>query len=359
MSWHGVLGHDAVFEWFRRAVAHGRLASTFLFVGLPGVGKRLTALKLAQALSCETYPETRLEACGRCSSCAQVAAGTHPDLELVAKPEDKSFIPVETFIGDREHRLREGLCHTISLKPSLGRRRIAIIDDADYLNEAGANCLLKTLEEPPPRSVLILIGTSQQKQLPTIRSRCQIVRFSPLPPDLIVQLLAAQMPGIAPDEAQRLAVLSNGSLERAKELADQEQQEFHERLLSDLELASFDVVPLAKETNEYVEAAGKEAPPRRARARLLIGVALDFYRQLMRQLAGQVPAGDERLLRAVRTVAERWPTGAEGAAACSERCLEALLQIDQNAHVTTLIDCWLDDLSELAAGRLVRNVAAW
>jgi len=359
MSWHGVLGHDAVFERFRRAVRHGRLASTFLFVGPPGVGKRLTAIKLAQALSCETIPEERLEACGTCPSCIQILAGSHPDLEIVSRPEDKSFIPVETFIGAREHRLREGLCHNISLKPSLGRRRIAIIDDADFLNEAGANCLLKTLEEPPPRSLLILIGTSQQKQLPTIRSRSQIVRFEPLDPALIAQLLVRLDASVAPEEARRLAMLADGSLTRALELVDQDQQEFRERLLSALEQVTFAAVPLAKDTNAFVESVGKEAPPRRARTRLLIGMALDFFRQLMRQLSGESAHGDERLLKAVSLAARHWSTAAEGAAACVERCLEALLQIDQNAHVVTLIDCWIDDLAELAAGRLVRSASAW
>lgn len=359
MSWHGVLGHDEVFERFQRAVAHGRLASTFLFVGPPGVGKRLTAIKLAQALLCERAVESELHACGSCPACAQVLAGTHPDLQQVGKPDDRSFIPVEVFIGDREHRLREGLCHTISLKPSLGRRRIAIIDDADAMNEAGANCLLKTLEEPPPKSVLILISVSQQKQLPTIRSRCQIVRFAPLEPAIVTQLLSHSMPKLTPDDAARLAALSGGSLERASELADEELQEFRERLLSSLQQVDFDSMTLAKDTNEFIEAIGKEAPPRRARTRLVMGVAIDFYRQLMSVSAGDTPAGDARLLAAVNAAAPRWPTGAEGAAACVERCLEALLQIDQNAHLVTLVDSWLDELAELGAGRLVRSAAAW
>ncbi len=168
-------------EQFRRALARGRLASSFLFAGPEGIGKRTFALKLAQAMLCTTRPEETLDPCGTCPSCVQVAAGTHPDLHLVGKPEDKSFIPLELLIGDREHRRREGLCHNIGLKPYLGGRKIAMIDDADYLNAEGANSLLKTLEEPPPRSVLILIGTSPAKQLPTIRSRCQLIRFRPLP----------------------------------------------------------------------------------------------------------------------------------------------------------------------------------
>ena len=124
--------------------------------------------------------EAALDPCETCPSCTMVLAGTHPDLDVVGKPADKAFLPLELFIGDREHRRQEGLCHNISLKPFMGGRKIAVIDDADFLNAEGANCLLKTLEEPPPQSVLILIGTSPAKQLPTIRSRCQLVRFRPL-----------------------------------------------------------------------------------------------------------------------------------------------------------------------------------
>ena len=134
-------------------------------------------------------PSHGLDPCGTCDSCLQVAARTHPDLLLVSKPADKSFIPLSTFIGDEARRMREGLCHDIALRPFMGGRRVAVIDDADYLNEEGANALLKTLEEPPPSSVLILIGTSADKQLPTIRSRSQIVRFRPLTAEHLEQLL--------------------------------------------------------------------------------------------------------------------------------------------------------------------------
>ncbi len=180
MVWQGIEGHDAIADRFRTALTHGRLASTFLFVGPAGIGKRTFALKLAQSLLCQAVPAEQLAPCGTCDSCIQVLAGTHPDLHLVCKPADKGFIPLAAFIGDDDHRMREGLCHAIALKPFMGGRRIAIIDDADYLNEEGANSLLKTLEEPPPRSVLILIATSLERQLPTIRSRCQTVRFGRL-----------------------------------------------------------------------------------------------------------------------------------------------------------------------------------
>src|SRR5262249_9124798 len=140
MSWQGIHGHDEIVDRFRGSLVRGRLATTFLFVGPPGVGKHAFALKLAQALLCPAR-SADLNPCDRCPSCVQVAAGTHPDLLHVAKPADKSEIPVALLIGPKERRMEEGLCHDISLKPFMGGLRIAIIDDADCLNEEGANAL--------------------------------------------------------------------------------------------------------------------------------------------------------------------------------------------------------------------------
>ena len=108
MAWQGIHGHDDVVQRFRQILAGGRLASSFLFIGPAGIGKRTFAQKLAQALLCETNSEERLNPCGTCPACQQVAATSHPDLEVVAKPKGKSFIPIELLIGDREHRMREG-----------------------------------------------------------------------------------------------------------------------------------------------------------------------------------------------------------------------------------------------------------
>ncbi len=134
MNWEKVLGHRDMVERFRASARRGRLASTYLFVGPEGIGKRTFALQLAKSLLCETRSEIDLDPCETCPACQQVAAKTHPDLILVSKPRDKKFIPVETFIGDREHRRQQGLCHDIGLKPFRGGRKFAIIDDADYLN---------------------------------------------------------------------------------------------------------------------------------------------------------------------------------------------------------------------------------
>lgn len=355
MSWHGVHGHDDVVELFRRSLARGRLASTFLFVGPSGIGKRLFAMKLAQALLCQRGSDQRLEPCGGCTSCVQVEAGTHPDLLLVQKPDDKNVLPVELFIGPLQRRMQEGLCHDIRLKPLMGGRRVAIIDDADALNDESANCLLKTLEEPPPQSVMILIGTTADRQLPTIRSRSQIVRFRPLPAEVVAELLVSQE--LVPDraEALRLAAHAEGSVERALALADSELWAFRRQLLARLAEPPLESVAVAKAVLALVDAAGKEAPPRRARARQVFVFAAEFYRHLARRLERAAPPDDDELAAVLNQAEAVWPGDAEMAADCTQRCLDAIDQLDRNANQATLIECWLDDLARMTSRAAVRG----
>ena len=333
-------------ERFRRALARGRLATTFLFVGPPGVGKRAFALKLAESLFCQTRPAERLAPCGECSGCVQTRAGSHPDLHIVAKPADRGFIPVAAFIGDDEHRMREGLCHDIALKPYMGGRRVAIIDDADFLNEEGANALLKTLEEPPPKSVLILIGTSAERQLPTIRSRAQIVRFSPLDEQVVARLLVERS-GVAAAEAARLAALSEGSLERAAEMADPDLWAFRSRLLGDLSTRPLPSVALAQDLEAFVNDAGAEASRRRARARQTMALALQFFRQALRESVEAGSDADPELTRALERSRAAWGVVPDAPLALVERTLAALAHIERNANQSTLIACWLDDLARI------------
>jgi DNA polymerase-3 subunit delta' len=344
MSWHGIEGHDATVALFRRALERRRLASSFLFAGPAGIGKRTFAVKLAQAMLCPRRPEAALDPCETCPSCTMVLAGTHPDLDLVGKPADKATLALELFIGDLEHRGQEGLCHNLSLKPFMGGRKIAVIDDADFLRAEGANCLLKTLEEPPERSVLILIGTSPAKQLPTIRSRCQLVRFQPLAAEVVAEILLAK--GLAADaaEARRLARHAEGSIRRAVELADPALWAFRAALYERLAAPVLESVRLAPTVAAFVEEAGKEAPARRARLRQVVGFAAAFYEGLLKVQSGAAPPDDPDLRRFLDEAVRRSPAGA-AAAARLDRCLEALEEIDRNANQATLIEAWLDALA--------------
>ena len=123
----------------------GRFPHALLFVGPDGIGKRTFSRKLTQALLCETRPDTELDPCEMCPGCLQVEGATHPDFIEAAKPEDKHELPISV--------IRE-LCDQFALKPARGGRKVAILDDADDLNEEASNAFLKTLEEPPPGALL-------------------------------------------------------------------------------------------------------------------------------------------------------------------------------------------------------------
>src|SRR5262245_48336282 len=354
MSWQNIEGHDDLVARFRTALAQGRLASTFLFIGPEGIGKRSFALRLAQALLCEARDEKLLDPCGRCPACVQVAASTHPDFLQVARPSGKSFIPLGLLNGDvPDYPAHQSLLFNLALRPFGGRQKVAVIDDADFLNQEGANCLLKTLEEPPPRSLLILIGTSADRQLPTIRSRAQIVRFRPLDEELVARLLIDERIVSDTNEAQRLAAYSSGSLTKATELADPQLWAFRKELLSQLTQSPLPSVAVAQMMLKFIEEAGKEAPLRRARLRLAIGFASEFFRQLVRRLAGLSIEGDADLQTMVQHAAQTEVWDVESAAEGAQRCLEAHHHVDRNANQNTAVEAWLDDLASLNAHGLV------
>ncbi|MGD9637350.1 MAG: ATP-binding protein, partial [Pirellulales bacterium] len=291
--WQGILGHDEIVDRFRRALHRNRLASTYLFVGPAGIGKKRFALALSKALLCPAARQDPLDPCGSCESCRMFDAASHPDLDVVGLPKDKSTLPLELFIGDKEHRNQDGLCHRIALRPFLGGRKVAIIDDADYFSQESANCLLKTLEEPPPRSLMILIGTTPSKQLPTIRSRSQVVRFQRLAADTLAEVLRDSSEAPDAETINRLAIYGEGSLERIHDVSDPALWQFRAQLLHDLSSGQTNPVRLAKSVQTFVDDAGKETSERRERLRTIIGFAEEFYRAWMRSDAGSDATSDE------------------------------------------------------------------
>lgn len=354
MLFEDLVGHNQQVEWFRTALEHNRLASSFLFVGPEAVGKRTFARLLAKSLLCRKSAPKELSPCGKCEDCAQVDASTHPDLIQVSKPEDRAAMPIELLIGEREKRMREGLCHDISLKPYSGRRKVAILDDCDSLNVEGANCLLKTLEEPPPDSVMILIGTGLQRQLPTIRSRCQAIIFRPLDDEQMTQLLIRSH--LASDEAaaRELARISGGSLENAKLMADEEFTDFRGRFLPALADRPLDFASLAKTCGAMVDAAGKDTRAKRERLRRLFLAAAELYRGVtLSQAAVDTSqlarfAGDSALEQTRSQLLQQWTGGVQAASKCWQRCLLAVEQVQRNANQTALLESWAADIAALS-----------
>ncbi len=337
MAWEGIEGHDEIVAGFVRAAARGRVAGAYLFLGDEGVGKSTFSLRLARVLTCEA-PGEGLTACGRCSSCIQAMAGSHPDIDVVAKPEERATIPLEAFIGTPEHRMREGLCWRILLRPAVGQRKVAIILDADAISEEGANCLLKTLEEPPDAAVLILVGTALERQLPTIRSRCKVLRFHSLSPEVIARVLDAEGLG-DPATRSHAAAAAAGSLARARLLVDAEVAAFRRALFSLLAKRPCRGVELGSEVTAMMEAAGKEAARRRPRFKLALELAIDFYRAGLRFAATGLEADDPTLASSVASWLRTGGTW-EQANVHLQHTLEALEAVDRNAHLGMLIDAW-------------------
>jgi DNA polymerase-3 subunit delta' len=333
--WHGIYGHDQVVEQFRKTLAGGRLASTYLFVGLPGTGKRRFALKLAQSLLCTESPDESLSPCGECDSCRMFVTGNHPDLDVVGILPDKNELIIGQFIGsDGNPKIskEEALCHRLALKPFYGGRRVAIVDDSDHFNVNSANCLLKTLEEPPPNSLLILIGTSPSRQLPTIRSRSQIVRFHPLRSATVAQILVET--GAVDDiaQARKAAELSEGSVEHAAKLLVPALWAFRGQLWKELS-SQPNSVRLGRAVQAFVDEAGKEPAQKRGRLRIVIGFAIEYHRSKLRSCLGagrDTVASDEQ---------------SEGLIGALEASLSALEYIDRNANVGLVIQQWSEELS--------------
>jgi DNA polymerase-3 subunit delta' len=197
-SFAAVRGHDRVREFLRAAVAQERLPHALLFMGPEGVGKRSLACALVAWLQCEQGGD---DACGACGACVRLAAGSHSDVQSLSVATGKKEIGID--------RIRE-LKRFMQLRPVGGKVKVALIDDAHLLSIAAQNALLKVLEEPPDRSFLVLVSCNPDALLPTVRSRCQRVRFGPLPDDVVVDILTRSA-GVDPEAARNLARLAEGS----------------------------------------------------------------------------------------------------------------------------------------------------
>lgn len=194
-----VVGHDAAITMLRQGVDRGDLAHAYLLSGPPQVGKGTIARELALALVCEPGPG-EVAPCRRCPQCRLALSGSHPDVSTVARLPDKRDITVDQI------RQMEG---RVGLRPYQARRSVQIIREANLLNEAAANALLKTLEEPPGHALLLLTATDEEALPATIRSRCQALALRPVPPARIAAWLEGRC-GTAPSQARTLAALSAG-----------------------------------------------------------------------------------------------------------------------------------------------------
>ncbi len=198
MNWN-LLGHDWAAELLGGQLARNGARHAYLFTGPQGVGRRTLALKFAQALNCTQPPEPG-QFCGVCAPCKQIAAQAHPDLTITQADPPGGTLKVEQI-----RELQRGL----ALAPYAAQYRIALLLRFEEANDNAANALLKTLEEPNPRVILLLTTITPESLLPTITSRCEIIRLRPIGLGLLSQGLQTRW-GIPAPEAELLAHLSGG-----------------------------------------------------------------------------------------------------------------------------------------------------
>lgn len=250
MPFKDIVGHERRLESLRRSLESGRLHHAYVFFGPEGVGKRSVALALAKSLYCEAAKNDFCDACGEC---LKVEHGNHPDVRLLAPLPGKKEIAIR--------QVRE-LEKEFSLAPfSPKRRKVAIIDPAELMNYPTQNALLKTLEEPPPGTHLVLVSRSLGALLPTILSRCVRQAFG-LVPDALIEKLLTERRGFGAQEARKLAALARGRVGVAlrSELAElsDERRRWIEKLLAMIEAGDFRAVTaLAEELAAEKERASE------------------------------------------------------------------------------------------------------
>ncbi len=211
----GLIGQPAVGRALQTAIERQRLPHALLFTGPPGVGKATCAGVLAQAVNCPRLGPT--DGCGECVSCSKLARGLHPDLLWIERQKNVIHLAQITFRPDKtgnqpppppRDRTVTGF---VGYAPFEGARRVVVIRNAEHMKAEAQNALLKTLEEPPRSSLLILTTAAPANLLPTVRSRCQSLRFAPVPQKLIRQHLERTI-GCSPEAARQRAALAPGSI---------------------------------------------------------------------------------------------------------------------------------------------------
>lgn len=331
MSFKQVLSQMQAVRSFQRALAKGCLAHAYIFHGSEGVGKALFAKEASKALLCQEGGE---DACERCTHCLRVESRTHPDLYWLTLGKEKKFIAIDDI---------RNLQVFAALKPFEARRRVFIIQDADRMNEEASNSLLKTLEEPPPSVVILLVATSLQLLRKTIISRCQVMRFHPLPSNVLRELLESR--GIKGGELEWLVVASGGSPGRALRLKEEGAYPRRRRLIERLTSLSLeDNFSLSKELLEWCP--GDELEERRSRLGDWLGVILEYYRDILFSSVGvDLPLFNQDSAPLIqRKAIQLSQTKVMG---IMEEVLDSLEGLHYNANITLLLEDMFSRIARL------------
>ncbi|GAB1470337.1 DNA polymerase III subunit delta' [Chloroflexota bacterium] len=332
-NWN-LLGHEWAVDMLRRHVARGETRHAYLFSGPPGLGRRTLALRLAQALNCEK-PVAPGEPCGVCRTCKQIDLMQHPDLAVIqAMDDDGNSKEGGTLKVDQIREVQR----TMNLKPYQSPYRVAIFLRFQEANDNAANALLKTLEEAPSHAVLILTADSPEQLLPTINSRCEILRLRSLPLEAIVSDLLER--GVDEDRARLLAHISGGRPGFARRLVDDAAVlDKREERLNDLQT----LLPAPKvEKFSYAEKLAKDKDAMRQ----TILVWLSYWRDVLLRVAG----AETPLINVDRNMEIEFLAGRLSLSDARKTVSEhesALAKMDRNVNARLLLEVLLMDLPHL------------
>lgn len=338
-AWDALKGHQEQRALFERSVQRGRLSHAYVLAGSDGIGKRKFARLLAQSMFCRERKPDEIDACGECRACRSFIAGTWPDYIEIGLPAGKSVIPIELIAGDSDKRGREGLCFELSMSPQASDRRVAIINDAHRMNAEGANSLLKTLEEPPSQALILLVCDNPDSLLPTIRSRCQVVRFFPLTETDVKDILIAEEMVESPEEAATIAAMAEGSITLAAQLLNPDLRQLRQLISQQLDqLENMKPVEVSKQVTDELERISSGADEQRRNGQWLLRFVAEVLNGRLRRLT----SGDfsDPLLKrfGVRN-------GVDMLAPLLDRVISAAHQIEGNSPVRLVLEAMFDDIA--------------
>ena len=222
MSFRDIKGQDSAIDFLKISVKNDKISHAYMFIGPSGVGKKLTAINFAKAINCLDPKDAG--PCDTCSQCKKIDASNHPDVFIFSPLKEDSSFGID--------RIR-ALTKDIGLKPYEGRKKVYILDNADSMTPEAQNALLKTLEEPPSDSVLILIVENINGIFSTVQSRAKRVRFFPIPAKEIEGILVNSYK-MEKEKAEILSRISSGMLGKALKYNDEDFFKARDRIISAL-----------------------------------------------------------------------------------------------------------------------------